>query len=97
MSDSKAKKEEDYAWDCNFCGEQFSSKKKAEEHELSCNPSDEVLQKNASYVRLAKPIVTGVKLAFGFWLFSLIFFLLCGFMFIVLSAIWVMFISVASL
>lgn len=66
--------EKSNVWTCNFCGQEFKTKKKLDNHEKTCIKNPLLFKKNIKIFKLS-------KIFFGLWFFTIIIFLLFIFLF----------------
>lgn len=66
-------KKDNYVWTCDYCGQEFRSKKESDKHELNCNNNPKMVKTSSRFLKFSKIFgiswVTSVVL---FFLFALI-------------------------
>jgi methionyl-tRNA synthetase len=50
----QTKKDSDYVWICDFCGEEFKTKKESDKHELTCEKNPVVSKNHKKFIKLSK-------------------------------------------
>lgn len=54
MKDKKKSKKYEVVWTCDFCGQEFKTKKESDRHEKDCEKNPIILKKNKRFLKLSK-------------------------------------------